>query len=139
MENDPVKAKVVDLGFRWDGAAQHHVPKLVVEFEPVPANSPCDHKGWRDRDSVAALLSSGFVADATHLSEEGAALVGQEMAKLADIAEEDQRVWLCDEVPADDAGCLKLWNSMPDAAQREVSLSGLMHVVRFLRAQHGTS
>lgn len=49
---------VADVGFRWDGERQHHVPKLVVEFEPVPANSPCDAKGWKDRDAVAAMLSA---------------------------------------------------------------------------------
>jgi len=49
---------VADVGFRWDAERQHHVPKLVVEFEPVPANSPCDAKGWKDRDAVAAMLSA---------------------------------------------------------------------------------
>lgn len=28
------------------------------EFDPVPANSPCDAKGWNDRDALAALLQS---------------------------------------------------------------------------------
>ena len=49
---------VADVGFRWDGERQHHVPKLVVEFEPVPENSPWDAKGWKDRDAVAAMLSA---------------------------------------------------------------------------------
>jgi hypothetical protein len=49
---------VADVGFRWDGERQHHVPKLVVEFEPVPENSPWNAKGWKDRDAVAAMLSA---------------------------------------------------------------------------------
>jgi hypothetical protein len=49
---------VADVGFRWDGEWQHYVPKLVVEFEPVPENSPWDAKGWKDRDAVAAMLSA---------------------------------------------------------------------------------
>lgn len=49
---------VADVGFRWDGERQHYVPKLVVEFEPVPENSPWDAKGWKDRDAVAAMISA---------------------------------------------------------------------------------
>jgi len=49
---------VADVGFRWDGERLYHIPKLVVEFEPVPANSPIDAKGWKDRDAVAAMLSA---------------------------------------------------------------------------------
>jgi len=54
---EPV-AKKVDRGFRWDGANLQHIPSLTVEFEPVPANGPCDAKGWADRDAVAAMLAA---------------------------------------------------------------------------------
>jgi hypothetical protein len=50
--------RIADVGFRWDGEAQHHVPSVLVEFEPVPANSPCDAKGWKDRDALVALLAT---------------------------------------------------------------------------------
>ncbi len=52
----------VDRSFRWDGEAQQHVPTLLLEFEPVPANSPCDAKGWTDRDALAKALSAGIGA-----------------------------------------------------------------------------
>lgn len=48
---------ITDVGFRWDGDAQHHVPKLVVEFEPVPVGATGDAKGWKDRDALADLLA----------------------------------------------------------------------------------
>jgi hypothetical protein len=47
--------RVVDIGFRWDG--KQHIPKLVIEFTPVPMNSPNDAKGWKDRDALAAALT----------------------------------------------------------------------------------
>lgn len=47
-----------DLGFDFDGEAQHHVPKLTVWFTPVPVNGPCDAKGWKDRDALARLLAA---------------------------------------------------------------------------------
>ncbi|WP_019573315.1 hypothetical protein [Curvibacter lanceolatus] len=47
-----------DAGFDWDDTAQHHIPKLTVWFTPVPANAPCDAKGWKDRDALASLLST---------------------------------------------------------------------------------
>jgi len=50
--------RVADVGFRWDGEKQQHVPTLLVEFEPVPANSGSDAKGWRDRDAMAAMLAA---------------------------------------------------------------------------------
>lgn len=49
---------VVDRGFRWVGEHQHHVPQLVVEFEPVPVNGGGAEKGWKDRDALAAMLAS---------------------------------------------------------------------------------
>lgn len=48
----------VDSGFEWDSEKQHHVPTLLVKFEPVPANSPNTAKGWADRDALAALLAA---------------------------------------------------------------------------------
>ena len=49
---------VVDKGFRWDGEKQQHIPRLIIEFEPVPANSPYDAQGWRDRDQVAGMFAA---------------------------------------------------------------------------------
>ena len=48
----------VERGFRWDDKALHHIPNLLVEFEPVPALSPNDMKGWKDRDAIAAMLTT---------------------------------------------------------------------------------
>ena len=53
-----VVVRKIDRGFRWDGENLQHVPTLLLEFEPVPANSPCDAKGWQDRDAVADRLFS---------------------------------------------------------------------------------
>lgn len=47
----------IDRGFRWDGEAQQHIPTLLIEFDPVPANGPCDAKGWQDRNALADALS----------------------------------------------------------------------------------
>lgn len=49
---------VVDRGFRWDGENQQHIPQLTLEFDPVPANGPCDAKGWKDRDAVAQMFAA---------------------------------------------------------------------------------
>lgn len=48
----------IDVGFRWDGDAQQHIPSMVIEFEPVKAGDPTDAKGWRDRDALAAMLAA---------------------------------------------------------------------------------
>jgi hypothetical protein len=53
----PAPVKIV-RDFRWDSTQQHHVPTLLLEFDPVPANSPIDAKGWRDRDDVAIMLAA---------------------------------------------------------------------------------
>ena len=50
--------RVADIGFRWDGEAQQHVPNLLLEFDPVPFNGPTDAKGWKDRDTMAHWLST---------------------------------------------------------------------------------
>ena len=50
--------KVAAILHRWDSAAQQHIPTLVIEFEPVPANSPNTAKGWADRDRLAAMLAA---------------------------------------------------------------------------------
>lgn len=47
----------LDRGFRWVSEKQHHVPTLLIEFEPIPANSPVTEKGWQDRDALAAFLT----------------------------------------------------------------------------------
>lgn len=52
----------VERSFRWDGDALHHVPQLLIEFDPVPMNSPNDAKGWADRDAMAAALSASPAA-----------------------------------------------------------------------------
>lgn len=44
----------VTLDFRWDSEAQHPIPTIEIEFEPV---SPNDAKGWQDRDRLAAMLT----------------------------------------------------------------------------------
>ena len=50
--------KVVDVGFRWHSDTQEHIPHVLVQFTPVPANSPADAKGWTDRDAFVAMLAS---------------------------------------------------------------------------------
>ena len=47
----------VTLGFRWESEAQHHIPTIEIEFEPVSPDSPNDAKGWQDRDRLAAMLT----------------------------------------------------------------------------------
>lgn len=54
----PGTVRKITQGFRWDGEKQHHVPTLELEFEPVPANSPNDAKGWQDRDQLAKILAA---------------------------------------------------------------------------------
>lgn len=49
---------VADIGFRWDGERRHHIPSLLIEFEPVPMNAPANSKGWVDRDAMAAILAA---------------------------------------------------------------------------------
>jgi len=48
----------IEKGFRWDGEAQQHIPNLLIEFEPVPVDSPITAKGWEDRDSLARTLAA---------------------------------------------------------------------------------
>ena len=53
--------RIVDRGFRWDAETRQHIPQLLIEFAPVPANEPNepnDSKGWKDRDSLAAMLAA---------------------------------------------------------------------------------
>jgi len=59
----------VERGFRWDDKALHHIPNLLVEFEPVPALSPNDMKGWKDRDAIAAMLTTPRPAPASGETE----------------------------------------------------------------------
>ena len=54
----PEGVKKVTRGFHWNGAAQHHTPTIEVEFEPAPAGSPNNAKGWQDRDRLAAMLAA---------------------------------------------------------------------------------
>lgn len=48
----------VERDFRWDGDKQHHVPLLKVEFDPILPTDGYDAKGWKDRDSLAAMLAA---------------------------------------------------------------------------------
>ena len=50
--------RIADRGFRWDAENRQHIPQLLIEFTPVPANEPNDSKGWKDRDSLAAMLAA---------------------------------------------------------------------------------
>ena len=50
--------RIADRGFRWDAETRQHIPKLLIEFTPVPANEPNDSKGWKDRDSLTATLAA---------------------------------------------------------------------------------
>ena len=50
--------RIADRGFRWDAETRQHIPQLLIEFAPVPANDPNDSKGWKDRDSLAAMLAT---------------------------------------------------------------------------------
>ena len=47
----------VTLSFRWESEAQHHIPTIEIEFDPVSPDSPNDAKGWQDRDRIASMLS----------------------------------------------------------------------------------
>ena len=47
----------VTLGFRWESEAQHHIPTIEIEFDPVSPDSPNDAKGWQDRDRITSMLS----------------------------------------------------------------------------------
>ena len=47
----------VTLDFRWESEAQHHIPTIEIEFEPVSPESPNDAKSWQDRDRLAAMLT----------------------------------------------------------------------------------
>ena len=54
--------KVVDVGYRYDDSGRQHFPRLVIEFDPAPFNSPSDAKGWKDRDALAAMLAASPAA-----------------------------------------------------------------------------
>lgn len=60
----PDGATVIDSGFRFDGQLQQHIPRLVIEFEPVPVGHPSDAKGWKDRDAVASMVAAALSAHA---------------------------------------------------------------------------
>ena len=47
----------VTLDFLWESEAQHHIPTIEIEFEPVSPESPNDAKSWQDRDRLAAMLT----------------------------------------------------------------------------------
>jgi hypothetical protein len=68
-----VAALKIDKTFRFDDKAQHHVPTLLIEFEPVPVGAPTDAKGWADRDALAAALAAPGAAQQVAMPEKGAA------------------------------------------------------------------
>jgi hypothetical protein len=49
---------VAVIGHRFDPVNLIHVPQVLLEFEPVPVNSPNDAKGWQDRDALAAMIAA---------------------------------------------------------------------------------
>lgn len=51
-----VAGRVAVIGHVWDAKHQQHIPQVVMQFESVPANSPNDAKGWRDRDAFVAAM-----------------------------------------------------------------------------------
>ena len=57
--------RIADRGFRWDAETRQHIPQLLIEFAPVPANDPNDSKGWKDRDSLAAMLAAAPATPST--------------------------------------------------------------------------
>ena len=50
--------RIADRGFRWDAETRQHIPQLLIEFTPVPANAPNDSNGWKDRDKLAEMLAA---------------------------------------------------------------------------------
>lgn len=79
----------VRADFYWVPEKQHHVPTLLIEFEPVPAGEPCDAKGWTDRDNLAAALAAAPQPPATNPTPQGldAQAIERAAQKLAEIAE----------------------------------------------------
>lgn len=82
----------IDRGFRWDGENLQHVPTLLLEFEPVPANSPCDAKGWQDRDAVARSVALGQPMG--NGQDQAAGHLGAQGDKLLTVAERNIRSFL---------------------------------------------
>jgi len=54
--------RAADVGFRFDGVRQTHVPQVLLEFEPVPIGSPADAQGWKDRDALVKLIAADNAA-----------------------------------------------------------------------------
>ena len=50
--------RIAERGFRWDAENRQHIPQLLIEFTPVPANAPNDSNGWKDRDKLAGMLAA---------------------------------------------------------------------------------
>ena len=50
--------RIAERGFRWDAENRQHIPQLLIEFTPVPANAPNDSNGWKDRDKLAGMLAT---------------------------------------------------------------------------------
>jgi hypothetical protein len=68
---EPVSGfKLSEIGHRFDGVVQHHVPFVVVEFEPVPVNSKYQAKGWVDRDTFIANIETTATQQRKPLTDE---------------------------------------------------------------------
>jgi hypothetical protein len=59
---EPVRAvpdcRVAYRRFTFDAERQHHIPEVLVAFEPVPVGAPNDAKGWTDREAFVNMLSA---------------------------------------------------------------------------------
>jgi len=56
VNSSGINIRRVTRSFRWDSETQHHIPQLILEFEPVPANSLYDAPGWEARDALAKII-----------------------------------------------------------------------------------
>ena len=46
--------------FSWDGEKKEYIPKLILEFHPVPMNSPYDAKELVDRNALDAAIAAAL-------------------------------------------------------------------------------
>lgn len=66
-----VPCHIVNIGHRFDGKRQVHIPQLLLEFEPVPIGSPNDAKGWKNRDAMVNLIEASPPAPAVQPQDHG--------------------------------------------------------------------
>jgi hypothetical protein len=82
----PLIITKLDPGFRWDSEALHHIPSLLVEFEPVATGKPNDARGWHDRDALAAMLNAGRLASPAAVKQSLTAASGLTDEQIAEVA-----------------------------------------------------